>query len=162
MPVANGTLLHKKQGAAINLLFLHDYSPYSMKKRNSPAEEANFTMLTRSLSRRRDALPQKSSPSLTLPCGRIPQPEAHGGGSPAKPSRRAAFFPHPCPIQRPSALTPSAEMEKPPIPWNEGLNRSQYSRTISHAKRRACYSRRGRTRPDQREWGIQRPESPRP
>ena len=52
----------QKQGAAINLLFLHDYSPYSMKKRNSPAEEANFTMLTRSLSRRRDALPQKSSP----------------------------------------------------------------------------------------------------
>ena len=74
MPVTNGTLLHKKKGAAINLLFLHDYSPYSMKKRNSPAEEANFTMLTRSLSRRRDALPQKSSPSLTLPCGRIPQP----------------------------------------------------------------------------------------
>ena len=74
MPVANGTLLHKKKGAAINLLFLHDYSPYSMKKRNSPAEEDDFTMLTSSLSRRRDALPQKSSPSLTLPCGRIPQP----------------------------------------------------------------------------------------
>ena len=74
MPVANGTLLHKKKGAAINLLFLHDYSPYSMKKRNSPAEEDDFTMLTRSLSRRRDALPQKSSPSLPLPCGRIPQP----------------------------------------------------------------------------------------
>ena len=74
MPAANGTLLHKKKGAAINLLFLHDYSPYSMKKRNSPAEEDDFTMLTRSLSRRRDALPQKSSPCLTLPCGRIPQP----------------------------------------------------------------------------------------
>lgn len=69
MPVANGTLLHKKKDAAINLLFLHDYSPYSMKKRNSPAEEDDFTMLTRSLSRRRDALPQKSSPSLTLHAG---------------------------------------------------------------------------------------------
>ena len=154
MPVANGTLLHKKKGAAIILLFLHDYSPYSMKKRNSPAEEDDFTMLTRSLSRRRDALPQKSSPSHR----RMEKAPLRSH----KPSRRAAFFPHPCPIQRPSALTPSAEMEKPPIPWNEGLNRSQYSRTISHAKRRACYSRRGRTRPDQREWGIQRPESPRP
>lgn len=49
MPVTNGTLLHKKKGAAIILLFLHDYSPYSMKKRNSPAEEDDFTMLTRSI-----------------------------------------------------------------------------------------------------------------
>ena len=82
--------------------------------------------------------------------------------APLRSHHEGRLFPHPCPIQRPSALTPSSEMEKPPIPWNEGLNRSQYSRTISHAKRRACYSRRGRTRPDQREWEIQRPESPRP
>ena len=70
MPVTNGTLLHKKKGAAINLLFLHDYSPYSMKKRNSPAEEDDFTMLTRSLSRRRDAskeFPQPYPPMRAYP-----------------------------------------------------------------------------------------------
>ena len=74
MPAANGTLLHKKKGAAINLLFLHDYSPYSMKEKNSPAEEDDFTMLTRALSRRRDALPQKRSSSLTVHDGGVSQP----------------------------------------------------------------------------------------
>lgn len=65
MPVANGTLLHKKKGTAIDLLFLHDYSPSSLKKRNSPAKEDDFTMLTSSLSRRHDALLQKSSPRVS-------------------------------------------------------------------------------------------------
>ena len=52
--------------------------------------------------------------------------------------------------------------EKPPIPWNRGLNKSEHDRAISHAKRRAYYSRRGRTQPDQRGWGIRRPGFLRP
>ena len=161
MPAANGTLLHKKKGAAINLLFLHDYSPYSMKERNSPAEEDDFTMLTRALSRRRDALPQivpPASPSMTGASHSHRRMEE----TPLRSHHEGRPFPYPCPIQRPSTRMSSAEMEKPPIPWNEGLDRSKYRRIISHAKRRACYSRRGQTRPDQREWGIQQPESPRP
>ena len=61
---------------------------------------------------------------------------------------------HPLPVAEPN--------EKPPIPWNRGLNKSEHDRVISHAKRRACYSRRGRTQPDQRGWGIRRPGVLRP
>ena len=69
MPVANGTLLHKKKGAAINLLFLHDYSPYSMKKRNSPAEDYNVDKIPLEKARRLASkeFPQPSPPRRAYP-----------------------------------------------------------------------------------------------